>query len=61
MQFEKRRPPETPNAPYRAARVKDESGARRDRDLNPGGQARGWVERLPRTKSSSFPSGLVLC
>jgi hypothetical protein len=41
MHFERGKPPETLNALYRAARMQDESGARRDRDLNPGGQARG--------------------
>jgi hypothetical protein len=43
-QFKREKPPETLNAPHRATRRKkkqrkDESGARQDRDSNPGGQA----------------------
>jgi hypothetical protein len=41
LQFERGKPPQTPNAPYRVARIKDERCARRDRELNPGGHARG--------------------
>jgi hypothetical protein len=41
MQFERGKLPETPNAPYQAACIKDERWRSADRDLNLGGQARG--------------------
>jgi hypothetical protein len=36
MQFERGKPPETPNAPYRAARIKDERGRSARPGFEPG-------------------------
>jgi hypothetical protein len=50
MQFERGKPPETPNAPYRAARIKDE----RWRSAGPGFEP-GRIVRMAEFKAIPRP------
>jgi hypothetical protein len=50
MQFERGKPPETPNAPYRAARIKDERWSSAEPGFEPGRAGPRLSERLPRTQ-----------